>query len=404
MINEENKHSWCVNAVHAMSGNNNGNTKICCMFSPKENVLVLGTDPISQHFNKPEFIEVRQSLENGIRHPGCRDCWKEEDSGRKSKRMRDNDRYLHEVKWNRVQPYNGLAKFELNLGNTCNLSCRTCGPAISSGWMKEDYDTNYTDTTYKEYAVRFKKYHQTYDEDSEFWIDLEGYLPNIQQFDFYGGEPLMSKKMWDALNTARKLGYSKNIELHYNTNATHFPKEVEYWKNFKSVNLSFSIDGIGSKFEYMRYPAKWSEALDNMNKFLDLSEQYGNMQLSWCITLSTLNIFDTPEVLDFYYNHFASRKVGMYLNLVHGPGHYNISILPTEIKEKITKRLESVPRDRREAWNHIPGVVNFMNSGSYDNYEFKKFIELTKKSDTYRNQNFLETFKDYGKYFTDYFV
>ena len=31
MINENNKHSWCVNADHAMSGDNTGQTKICCM-------------------------------------------------------------------------------------------------------------------------------------------------------------------------------------------------------------------------------------------------------------------------------------------------------------------------------------------------------------------------------------
>lgn len=403
MINDANKHSWCVNAVHAMSGNNNGATKICCMYEAKERKLLLGKDPIAQHFNKIEFIEVRDALEKGIRHENCKCCWNEEDAGRTSKRQRDNQKYFKNISLG--EKYNGLSIFELNLGNTCNLSCRTCGPAISSGWMKEDYDLNYPKTTtYKEYALRFKQYHQTYDEDSEFWVDLEGYLPNIKQFDFYGGEPLMSKKMWETLKIANTLGYSKNIDLHYNTNVTHFPKELEYWKEFKSINLSFSIDGIGDKFEYMRHPAKWSEALDNMNKFLDLSDRYGNIRISWCITVSALNIYDTPEVLDFYYEHFAHKNVGMYLNLVHGPQHYNINILPDDIKTAVKEKLESVSKDKKEAWYHIPGVINFMNSGKFNELQFKKFLEETKKSDTYRQQNFLETFKNYGKLFTPYII
>jgi len=43
MINENNKHSWCVNAEHAISGNNEGTTKICCMIKPVDsnNVIIL---------------------------------------------------------------------------------------------------------------------------------------------------------------------------------------------------------------------------------------------------------------------------------------------------------------------------------------------------------------------------
>jgi sulfatase maturation enzyme AslB (radical SAM superfamily) len=62
--------------------------------------------------------------------------------------------------------------------------------------MKEDYDLNHTArVTYKDYAIEMKKYHQTYDEDSPFWDDLANNLSTIKQFDFYGGEPFLSKKM-----------------------------------------------------------------------------------------------------------------------------------------------------------------------------------------------------------------
>lgn len=397
MLNENNKHSWCVNAFHGMSGNNDGTTKLCCMYKPnhKDPSMVLGDQSIDAHFNNKVFQIVRQDLENGIRNERCNYCWNEEDAGRKSKRMRDNEKHAL-----RDQPYERLAYLELNLGNTCNISCRTCNPYISSGWMKEAYETGDKVITYKEFASKFKKFHQSYDEDSPFWDELKSRLPDIKQFDFYGGEPFMSKKMWELLKIAKETGVSKEIELHYNTNGTHFPiEEIQSWKDFKQVNVSFSIDGIEEQFEYMRYPAKWSDVDSNMEKFLEIGQQFGNINFSWCITLSVSNIYNVPETLDYYYKKYAGQSVGMYLNLVHGPDHHNISILPDKIKKAIEDRLLLVPKDYKQAWDHIPGVINFMNNRPSNSQEFKRFLEVTATSDKYRNQNFKETFKEYGAYF-----
>jgi len=88
-------------------------------------------------------------------------------SGRKSKRLRDNDVYQHDIKWN-LQKYDGIVKVELNLGNTCNIKCRTCHPAISSGWMREYYEVyeHQNVSTYNDWAEGMKKYYLSYDETS----------------------------------------------------------------------------------------------------------------------------------------------------------------------------------------------------------------------------------------------
>jgi MoaA/NifB/PqqE/SkfB family radical SAM enzyme len=404
MINEQNKNTWCVNAFHGMSANNDGTTKLCCMYRPTDFNQVLGVDSIDEHFNKREFIKVREELNNGIRHKNCQLCWDEEDSGRTSKRLRDNKKYQTYILKN--EPYNGLSYLELNLGNNCNLSCRTCGPQISSGWMKEDFKTNYNTSkfklstiTYKEYSEKFKKFYKSYSEDSIFWEDLTTHLPNIKQFDFYGGEPFMSKKMWEILRIADQMGVSKNIELHYNTNGTHLPLELlSVWKNFKKVYLSFSIDGIGDTFEYMRYPAKWDHVLNNMNEFVKIGDQYGNIHMSWCITISVANVYSVPETVEFYQKNFAD-KMGMYLNLVHGPVHHNISILPDSVKNIVKDRLESIPKEYTIAWQHIPGIVSFMNLKNYNQEKLKEFFETTTKSDVHRSQDFYTTFKEYAHNF-----
>jgi len=397
MINDQNKHSWCVNADHAMSANNNGTTKICCMIANEE-VMKLGENSIQENFNKKEFIDIRQSLQNGERHQDCRWCWQEEDSGRKSKRLRDNEKYLGHVNAGGTE-YTGLAKFELNLGNTCNLKCRTCAPYSSSQWVKEEYDIyehKRYKQNYKAYTDTMKKYHQTYDDDSKFWLDLEDNLHTIRQFDFYGGEPFLSKKMWRILEICVDRGYAKDIELHYATNATVWPEDkIQIFAHFRHVNLNFSIDGIGKQFEYMRHPAVWDEAVVNMNKAKELQKLHHDIHISWCITISSINIYNLEEILEEHHQNYPT--FGSYLNLVHGPAHFNISTLPDDVKVKVIEKLNSIPKHHENMWHHhLPGVINFIKNGKPDDTiwnEFKKKIEI---HDGYREQNFAEVYPEYA--------
>lgn len=401
MINETNKDTWCVNAFHGMAANNDGSTKMCCMI--KDSYSIMGNEEISlskklitENFNNPVAIKIRNNLDKGIKDSACDHCWVEESNGRKSKRMRDNERYLYEIEWTNLKPFHGLAKFELNLGNTCNIKCRTCHPVISSQWMKEDYDLNSSKyQTYQEYSIRMKKYHQSYDDDSGFWEDLKNNLPDIRQFDFYGGEPFLSKKMWEILKICVDKGYAKNIELHYNTNGTTWPKEIEVWKDFKSINLSFSIDGIGSRFEFMRFPASWETVKDNMQRALEFKKEYNKLHLSWCITLSSLNIYYLPEILDEYQRSFTD--FGVYLNLVHGPMHFNISTLPNGIKDEVVTQLEGIDKKHHQAWAQLPGIISFIKNGTPKLDQWKKFQESVKIHDEYRNQNFYDTFPEYAE-------
>lgn len=389
-MNESNKETWCVNAFHSMTANNNGSTKMCCMMVGSYDSFI-GKSSIEENFNNPMASEIRTSLSNGDRHSSCKLCWEEEDAGRQSKRIRDNNRYFHEIKRGAQAPFEGLAKFELHLGNTCNIKCRTCHPTISSTWMKEAYDLDYSDRwIFREYSDKLKPFHQQYDEDSDFWPDLEENLPTIKQFDFYGGEPFLSKKMWEVLALCVEKGYAKDIELHYNTNGTLWPEETTLWRHFKSVDLSFSIDGVGERFEYMRFPAKWDVVQKNMQKARDYRTKYKNMSLSWCITLSSINIFHLPETLNEYYKNYSDFG-HVFLNLVHGPPPFNISKMPNHVKEKVVENLKQISDD-----SQVSGVIGFMQNGEHDPEVWKDFLFRLKRHDEYRNQDFFETFKEYA--------
>jgi MoaA/NifB/PqqE/SkfB family radical SAM enzyme len=262
----------------------------------------------------------------------------------------------------------------------------------------EVYETATYGNNYKQYALEMKKYHQTYDDESPFWDDLVANLGTVKQFDFYGGEPFMSKKMWSVLEMAVEKGYAKDIELHYATNGTQWPKDkVEIFKHFRHLNLNFSIDGVGEQFEFMRYPAVWSEAQENMEYAREFKKTHHDMQLSWCSTMSTMNIYNLPELLDEFYKTYAN-DFGIYINLVHGPIHYNISKFPLDIREKVIERLEQIPKEYENIWWHyLPGIINFIKSGEYEENVWNKFIATTIIHDNYRNQDFKKTFPAFAK-------
>lgn len=398
MINDKNKHTWCVNAFHAMSANNDGTTKICCMHRHPENYS-LSKYSIDECFNQPDFTTVRKELDNGIQSSQCGLCWEEERAGRKSKRLRDNDRYLDHLRKGGSE-FNKIAILELNLGNTCNLRCRTCAPYSSSQWLKEDYEVNNQQKhykTFKLYSDDMKKYHQTYDEESDFWPDLENNLDDIHQMDFYGGEPFMSKKMWRILETLIERGTASRVELHYATNGTHWPEEkIKLFQHFKKVHLTFSIDGIGKQFEYMRHPANWEEVKENMERARNLGYESLKGTMSWGITSSILNIHSLPDIVQEYKTNYQ-QDFGHFLNLVHGPIYFNISKLPDNVKSVLIERLENIPKEYSDTWVHLPGIVNFIKNGIYDSKVWNKFLDTVRKHDVYRNESFSEVFPEWAK-------
>jgi hypothetical protein len=112
MLTDENKHTWCYDVNHALRFDNNGTTTACCMMRNIERPSDKGK-PIRDMFYKPELVEVRDALNSGVQHSACTLCWQEEAAGRKSKRLRDNEKYVTDVRNGIV--HEEITSLELNL-------------------------------------------------------------------------------------------------------------------------------------------------------------------------------------------------------------------------------------------------------------------------------------------------
>lgn len=376
----------CVYASGGIEIDTTGRVKPCCIAKPfldengeEYNVSKYDLQDIWDSASRKNLIE---DLSNGIENPICNICWDEERNGRESKRQRENN--CRELNQSDTPQF-----LDLKLSNTCNLRCRTCNPENSSSWMNEWFDIYYSwwqDRS--EFMDKYRTIRGTYVEsNSNIWNSLEKWIPSSLVIDIYGGEPLLIKRSWDILKECATSGNSKNQQLHFNTNSTLFLTEEQLAtiKNFKSVNISLSIDGIAEKFEYMRYPAKWEDVLAVIEKYYELQNSNDNISVQFCYTVSMLNVWDVPEFDRFVIDKFPN--IGTYYNMLFYPEKFSIRNIPENKKQKVKQKLLSYS-------NRMVDITNMLD-GSVDSEEYENFWETIELHDKYRKNYFKESFPEW---------
>lgn len=359
-----------------------GDVKPCCMtegpvLDNDGKPYNLSSCTLKEAFNSNHMKEMRNEFLNGKKPTNCKKCWDEEDAGITSKRLIWAEQFSHKypkldyVFTNDVTDKN-LVYLDLKLGTICNLKCRICGPMSSSKWAQDEMDIAVkfegTDKKYvKELdAYKWLKQGNWPRENYNFWENLEEILPNIIHLEFTGGEPWLIDEHFVVLEKAVTNGYAKNIFVHYNTNGTQLPIHAleNIWPHFKGVKASFSIDDVEEKFEYQRFGANWEEV--NYNIAYMCENKLPNMTTEICTTINLFNINNLINLKEWI--RHIDKLDTWYLNLMHQPGHYNISILPDYAKDEISYGLLT------HNWNAVDRLTSFKERDEFIK-EIKKIIE-----------------------------
>ena len=367
-----------------------GTTRPCCLaideiIRPDGTKYSLKENTLEEIYHSDYMKNLRQQFLDGEKPKTCQRCWDEEDAGRISKRINSKIRlkeHYDQIDWTNTDP-DQLWFLDLKLGNICNLKCRICGSWSSSKWAKEEIDYIPEIDRKEHLAYKFLQDGTWPRENNDFWDNLNTLLPNIKYLEFTGGEPFLIQQHFDFLRTAVKQGYSKNIEIHYNTNGTKFPKDSEIWREFKHVEIAFSIDNIGERFEYERYGAQWNEVQENIKKFTSMRGPTLSTQLCW--TANTQNVYYLPEMCDWIEQQTFDH---IFFNMLHDPWYMCISRMTANAKRLVIDRLKNhnfLPEYKLEALK----LIKFIKRGEdSDGWLFRDKMMLT---DQYRDQNFLET-------------
>jgi organic radical activating enzyme len=324
---------------------------------------------------------LRQEFLDSKQPKTCRRCWAVEDAGGTSKRMHTLNRLKHmgiTPEW--TLDAKPLMFLDLKLGNICNLKCRICGSWSSSQFATEEL--KFVENKKESFHYAMLKDGAWPRENSQFWTELNSSLTNIRYLEFTGGEPFLIQEHFDLLQTLVDQGVAHQVEIHYNTNGTQYPKHAEsIWRHFRHVEIAFSIDDVKQRFEYQRTNAVWTEVIANIEQFRQMRQRNTNIALQVCCTVNIFNILYLADVSDW----IAQQDFDyVYWNMLHDAPWLSIAHLPITAKTAVAEHLvqQSFSKEFQE---EIQKIVEFMQKGtSTDEKDLLKNIE---QLDSRRNES-----------------
>ncbi len=356
-----------------------GEMSPCCKFKNSvysNQVLNINSSTIDDYIDSPTLKEVKKDFTEGRWPKGCERCKVEEDNGIESKRIQYQKLWSDDLAEDK-----GFITASVAFGNTCNLTCITCDPSASSKWYQE----------YKKlYGIEIRPNHFY----KEGFVDnLLDNIPNLIHLDIPGGEPFLSgvPQQKELLRSLVDKGKSKNIGLHYMTNCTIYPDDEWFslWNHFKRLEIQLSIDGLGSRFEYIRYPGKWEEVEQNLKKYIALRDQ-GKIVLNVSATVSAYSIPYLSELVEWCHDHDITTP---FLGRVHNPSHLRPTVWRDDAKKFIIERLEQCKHD-------LSPFVQLMRSED-DSQHFETFRYRLLRHDMHRKLSFKNTFPEMVEFLVD---
>jgi sulfatase maturation enzyme AslB (radical SAM superfamily) len=307
----------------------------------------------------------------------------QEQQGYDSKRIRDNQTYqkifFHRFKGRELALQSNFNEYYIRLGNHCNLRCTTCTEEFSTGWISEN----------KKFGL-IPGPTVLIDDNDHLWQHLKDHAKDIAVIQFIGGEPFMmsTEPQRDLMKFLAESGHASHIRIKYNTNLTRLPTEqLPYWPAFKAIEINGSMDGVGDRFEYLRFPAKWSDADRHIDFYKNLkATTTPKLELTVMHTLSLFNIGYVQEMLDYC----TDKEIAVFLNLLEFPNYYNIFNATVPVKQWIKSRIESVDN---LVIKNIHNQLDQHASTTNNAYLLKLINTLDKRRDLDVAQTFPELFQ-----------
>lgn len=390
---------WC--HIHAYP---TGQAYPCCLGHQQHPVGDFRKETIESIWNNEKMRELRRNMLDGIENPACSQCYEQESHGFFSMRYSSNKRFGHYIdKVAETKTDGSLDKMELTywdirFSNLCNLRCRSCGHIFSSNWyddqmklMDEEHGPGYGAM----YAKKHSRIEYAGRTQLDMWEQLEPHLDHVEHIYFAGGEPLIMEEHYRILNALLARGKTR-VRLIYNTNFTEltFKKQnvLELWNQFDNVCIGASLDAMGPLGELMRKNTVWSEIERNREDMMRICPQ---VDFYISPTLSVMNVHQLPSFHKTWVEKGYIKPQDLNVNILQGPHHYRIDILPKDMKARIKDTYEEHiewlrPQDSlKRAVTGFESAINFMMADEKQHL-IPDFWKKTELMDKIRNETLID--------------
>jgi organic radical activating enzyme len=245
----------------------------CCSARPQKiNINWLKENP-GKIFNTPELIDERKLMLSGQPVPSCAEnCWVPEKKGLISRRIKMASHHpTHLTTESNVEFLN------LNIGNTCNLSCVYCCKQYSSAWANDlKHNGKYQLYGFEDRYSLDKKDQvllELSQKDHKNSKNTQQLIKEIKSLNFdvlkkiliSGGEPFLFLYLIDLLNVLPS-HIPTEIITGLGVGEKRFIRLLTAIKSFPNVSLTISAESTGKNYEFVRTGNTWDRFQKNLTE------------------------------------------------------------------------------------------------------------------------------------------
>lgn len=284
--------------------------------------------------------ELKQNIELGQLDSRCVNCYKCEDDGKVSERMRtllgfDSERILKLIHRREIDEF----YVQATLSSLCNMACRSCNGNLSS--------------LYKKVWEGIDEPSATLSDNPRLWqAVLDSLTDAVQKHEnvilvVSGGEGTVQPDFYKLVDWTIAQGISQQLTLQIGTNGTVVTKSMyeNLTNNFRRVRLSLSVDSVGDNYYYVRWPVKWEKMRNHLDTFAEYKKTIENFDIMLSPVFSTNNIFYLSDWIR-YFEEFSTRHDIHYLptydHTLYQPEWMDIQYLPDYVRPALVADIESV--------------------------------------------------------------
>jgi hypothetical protein len=400
--------SFCTQPFSNIQISAQGLYKICCMANDDAdrghvkdengNYLHVLDHSIDSVFNSITHKEHRLQLSQDQKPERCINCYEKEQVGGYSVRSTRNDmknriiEIVDRTEADTLMKSDGSINvkpiaLDIRFGSLCNAKCIMCNAASSSMWL-EDAVKLYGEKAKTIFNINVENFgaETRWWESEQWWKQFEKIAPNLRSLYPVGGEPLIVPEHDTMLQKLVDWGYSKNIELEYDTNLTVInPKLIKLWKQFKNIVLRISIDETDDRYFLVRYPSKWNTLIKNIERLK--AEGIPIKGFTSSIGLATIY---SPFRLQKFSEEY---NIPYFQRFLYTPAGMNVTILPPSAKEEIIRIYAKNP----DITGDKGSIISKHLESNFDLHypdRIKNFVKYMDSLDGIRNTNWKQTLPD----------
>jgi len=336
----------------------------------------------SDFFTNSEHIQKRrQDTLNGIQHPDCQSCWNDINNGVTPFKDWMNDwNSFDDVKID--EPH--VNYIEVDLDNTCDLSCLYCSADASSKIAQEEGIKGIDNTREKD-IKNFKLWLKDTVNNSKSHITIS----------FLGGEPTASKLFYELIDYIMTLDTTDvtiQMTTNCNSKAHLFKKLLNAMDKCQCKwQINISNESFKDDSTLIRYGLDWDRFEQNLRTYASHKKV---KYISFDATMTSIALPTFSKYIEWIFDTMSDygppngKPFGIIGDAVYWPDELDVAILPESFKTYMDQVIKIVKENQLPNYTTKENTLVFLEAiktriGS--NYQadytstIEQFLEIKQK-------------------------